>query len=317
MEKILVIGAAGQIGSELTLALRKVYGDQNVFATDIKDAQSDIKKSGPFQLLDVMDDKRLIHFVIRYKITQIYLLAAVLSGNAERLPLQAWDINMRSLLNILDLAREVGIKKVFWPSSIAVFGLTTPKVDTPQLTIMEPNTVYGISKLAGERWCEYYSNKYKLDIRSIRYPGLISYKTEAGGGTTDYAVEIFEEAVETGKYECFLKPDTKLPMMFMPDAIRGTIELMEADSSKLSIRSSYNLSGISFDPKGLAEEIKKIIPDFEITYKPDFRQSIADSWPQSIDDSVARKDWNWKHEYDLEKMSRIMLRETKKKSGKK
>ncbi|MEO8209922.1 MAG: NAD-dependent epimerase/dehydratase family protein [bacterium] len=313
MEKILVIGAAGQIGSELTLALRKVYGDANVFATDIKDAPKDIKRSGPFQLLDVMDEKRLIHFVIRYKITQIYILAAVLSGNAERLPLQAWDINMRSLLNILDLAREVGIHKVFWPSSIAVFGLTTPKTDTPQLTIMEPNTVYGISKLAGERWCEYYFNKFKLDVRSIRYPGLISYKTEAGGGTTDYAVEIFYDAVETGKYECFLKPHTKLPMMFMPDAIRGTIELMEAEASKLTIHSGYNVSGITFDPEELSKEIKKEIPDFEISYKPDFRQAIAESWPQSIDDRVARHDWGWKHEYDLEKMSRIMLEEIGKK----
>lgn len=313
MEKILVIGAAGQIGSELTLALRKVYGDSNVFATDIKEAPKDIKKSGPFQLLDVMDDKRLIHFVIRYNITQIYLLAAVLSGNAERLPLQAWDINMRSLLNILDLAREVGIKKVFWPSSIAVFGFTTPRVNTPQLTIMEPNTVYGISKLAGERWCEYYFKKYKLDVRSIRYPGLISYKTEAGGGTTDYAVEIFYDAVENRKYECFLKPDTKLPMMFMPDAIRGTIELMEADASELTVHSGYNLSGISFDPKELAAEIKKKIPGFEITYKPDFRQQIAESWPQSIDDTVAKEDWSWKHEYDLEKMTKIMLEEIKKK----
>jgi len=313
MEKILVIGAAGQIGSELTLALRKVYGDANVYATDIKDAPDDIKNSGPFQLLDVMDDKRLIHFVIRYKITQVYLLAAVLSGNAERLPLQAWDINMRSLLNILDLAREVGIKKVFWPSSIAIFGLTTPKVNTPQLTITEPNTVYGISKLAGERWCEYYFKKHHLDIRSIRYPGLISYKTEAGGGTTDYAVEIFYDAVETGKYECFLKPDTKLPMMFMPDAIRATIELMEADESKLSVHSSYNLNGISFDPAQLSNEIKKFIPEFEITYKPDFRQAIADSWPKSIDDSTAAKDWGWKTEYDIEKMTKIMLDEVKKK----
>ncbi|HQY19547.1 MAG TPA: NAD-dependent epimerase/dehydratase family protein [Ignavibacteria bacterium] len=313
MEKILVIGAAGQIGSELTLALRKVYGDSNVFATDIKDAPKDVKKSGPFQLLDVMDDKRLIHFVIRYKITQIYILAAVLSGNAERLPLQAWDINMRSILNILDLAREVGIGKIFWPSSIAVFGTTTPKADTPQLTVMEPNTVYGISKLAGERWCEYYFNKHGLDVRSIRYPGLISYKTEAGGGTTDYAVEIFDDAVESGKYECFLKPKTKLPMMFMDDAIRATIELMEADSDKLTIRSSYNISGISFDPEELAGEIKKSIPDFKIIYKPDFRQAIAESWPQSIDDSVARHDWGWKHKIDLEKMTKIMLKETRKK----
>jgi nucleoside-diphosphate-sugar epimerase len=313
MEKILVIGAAGQIGSELTLALRKIYGDANVFATDIKDAAKDIRKSGPFQLLDVMDDKRLIHFVIRYKITQIYLLAAVLSGNAERLPLQAWDINMRSLLNILDLAREVGIKKIFWPSSIAVFGLTTPKINTPQLAIMEPNTVYGISKLAGERWCEYYFIKHHLNVRSIRYPGLISYKTEAGGGTTDYAVEIFYDAIEKGRYECYLKPDTTLPMMFMPDAIRATIELMEADESKLTVHSSYNLSGISFDPEQLANEIKKNIPDFQITYKPDFRQAIADSWPKSIDDSVAKKDWGWRSEYDLGKITNIMIAGIKKK----
>ncbi len=313
MEKILVIGAAGQIGSELTLALRKVYGDANVFATDIKDAPKDIKRSGPFQIMDVMDDKRLIHFVIRYKITQIYLLAAVLSGNAERIPLQAWDINMKSLLNILDLAREVGIKKIFWPSSIAVYGPSTPKVNTPQLTIMEPSTVYGISKLAGERWCEYYHNKHNLDIRSIRYPGLISYKTEAGGGTTDYAVEIFYDAIESGKYECFLKPDTTLPMMFMPDAIKATIELMEADADNLTIHSSYNLSGISFDPQQLAAQIKKIMPKFQITYKPDFRQAIADSWPKSIDDSVARNDWGWKHDYDLERMTKIMLKEIKKK----
>ena len=313
MEKILVIGAAGQIGSELTLALRKVYGDANVFATDIKDAPKDIKRSGPFQIMDVMDDKRLIHFVIRYKITQIYLLAAVLSGNAERIPLQAWDINMKSLLNILDLAREVGIKKVFWPSSIAVFGPTTPKVNTPQLTIMEPSTVYGISKLAGERWCEYYHTKHHLDVRSIIYPGLISYKTEAGGGTTDYAVEIFYDAIESGKYECFLKPDTTLPMMFMPDAIKATIELMEADEDSLKVHSSYNLSGISFDPQQLAAQIKKIIPKFQITYKPDFRQAIADSWPKSIDDTEARNDWGWKHDYDLEKMTKIMLKEIKKK----
>lgn len=313
MEKILVIGAAGQIGSELTTSLRKVYGDNNVFATDIRQAPQDIIEGGPFQILDVMDDKRLIHFVIRYKITQVYLLAAVLSGNAERLPLQAWDINMKSLLNILDLSREVGIKKVFWPSSIAVFGNTTPKVKTPQYTVMEPNTVYGISKQAGERWAEYYFNRYKIDVRSIRYPGLISYKTEAGGGTTDYAVEIFYDAIKKGKYECFLKENTALPMMFMPDAINATIDLMEADAKKLSVRSSYNLGGISFDPKQLAAEIKKHIPTFKITYKPDFRQRIADSWPKSIDDKVAAKDWGWKHEYDLKKMTKIMLDEIKKK----
>lgn len=313
MEKILVIGSAGQIGSELTLALRKNYGEENVFATDIKQAPADVVEGGPFQILDVMNEKNLIHFVIRNKITQVYHLAAVLSGNAEKLPLQAWDINMRSVLNILDLGREIGLKKIFWPSSIAVFGPTTPRVNTPQLTVMEPSTVYGISKQAGERWCEYYFNKYGLDVRSIRYPGLISYKTEAGGGTTDYAVEIFYDAVKNKKYECFLKEDASLPMMFMPDAIDSTIKLMEADADKLTIRSSYNLGGISFNPAEIAAEVKKHIPEFEITYKPDFRQKIAESWPASIDDSVARKDWDCKYEYDLAKMTKVMLEEVGKK----
>lgn len=313
MEKILVIGSAGQIGSELTLALRKNYGEENVFATDIKQAPKDVVEGGPFQILDVMNEKNLIRFVIRNKITQVYHLAAVLSGNAEKLPLQAWDINMRSVLNVLDLGREIGLKKIFWPSSIAVFGPTTPRVNTPQLTVMEPSTVYGISKQAGERWCEYYFKKYGLDVRSIRYPGLISYKTEAGGGTTDYAVEIFFEAVKNKKYECFLKEDASLPMMFMPDAIESTIKLMEADADKLTIRSSYNLGGISFNPEEIANEIKKHIPDFKITYKPDFRQKIAESWPASIDDSVARKDWDCKYEYDLAKMTKVMLEEVGKK----
>lgn len=313
MEKILVIGAAGQIGSELSMALRNVYGNDNVFATDIKQAPADVVESGPFQILDVMNDRALIHFVIRHKITQIYHLAAVLSGNAEKLPIQAWDINMRSLLHILDLAKEVKLKKLFWPSSIAVFGLTTPRENTPQLTITEPNTVYGISKLAGERWCEYFYNKYGVDVRSVRYPGLISYKTEAGGGTTDYAVEIYYEAIKKKKYECFLKEDASLPMMFMPDAIEGTIGLMEAEASKLTIRSSYNLSALSFNPKEIAAEIKKRIPEFEITYKPDFRQKIAESWPQSIDDSVAQNDWGWKYKYGLSEMTDIMLEEIGKK----
>lgn len=313
MEKILVIGAAGQIGSELSMALRNVYGNDNVFATDIKQAPPDVVESGPFQILDVMNDRALIHFVIRHKITQIYHLAAVLSGNAEKLPIQAWDINMRSLLHILDLAKEVKLKKLFWPSSIAVFGLSTPRENTPQLTITEPNTVYGISKLAGERWCEYFYNKYGVDVRSVRYPGLISYKTEAGGGTTDYAVEIYYEAIKKKKYECFLKEDASLPMMFMPDAIEGTIGLMEAEASKLTIRSSYNLSALSFNPKEIAAEIKKRIPEFDITYKPDFRQKIAESWPQSIDDSVAQNDWGWKFKYGLSEMTDIMLEEIGKK----
>ncbi|HWQ80766.1 MAG TPA: NAD-dependent epimerase/dehydratase family protein [Ignavibacteria bacterium] len=316
MDKILVIGCAGQIGSELTLALRKIYGGENVFATDIKQAPKDVVESGPFQTLDVMDAKNLAHFVIRNKITQVYHLAAVLSGNAEKLPLQAWEINMHSLLNVLELGKENGIRKIFWPSSIAVFGPTTPRVNTPQLTVMEPTTVYGISKLAGERWCEYYFRKYGLDVRSIRYPGLISYKTEAGGGTTDYAVEIFYEAVKNRSYECFLKDDARLPMMFMPDAIDSTIKLMEADAANINIRSSYNLGGIDFDPKEIAAEVKKHIPDFKITYNPDFRQKIAESWPASIDDSVARKDWGCRYEYDLPKMTEVMLREIGKKLGK-
>ncbi|TRZ64733.1 NAD-dependent epimerase/dehydratase family protein [bacterium] len=316
MDNILIIGASGQIGSELTMALRNAYGNDCAFATDIKQPPKDIIESGPFQILDVMNDKALIHFVIRHKITQIYHLAAVLSGNAEKLPLQAWEINMKSTLNILDLAKEVGIKKVFWPSSIAVFGHTTPKVNTPQLTVTEPNTVYGISKLAGERWCEYYFKKYNIDVRSIRYPGLISYKTEAGGGTTDYAVEIFYGAVQNESYECFLKDDTGLPMMFMDDAINSTIKLMDSDASKLTIRSSYNLGGINFTPKEIAAEIKQHVPGFKISYKPDFRQKIADSWPQSIDDTVARRDWGCSYVYDLPKMTDLMLKEIKKKLGK-
>lgn len=313
MEKIMIIGCSGQIGSELTMELRKLYGNENVFATDIKMASKEIVKSGPFQILDVMDDKRLIHFIIRNKITQIYHLAAVLSGNAEKLPMQAWDINMRSLLNILEIAREVDVKKVFWPSSIAVFGPTTPRVNTPQLTVTEPTTVYGISKLAGERWCEYFHKRYGVDVRSIRYPGLISHKTEAGGGTTDYAVEIFYEAVRQGKYECFLNEDASLPMMFMEDAVKATIDLMEADASKLSVHSSYNVGGISFNPKQLANEIKNLMPEFTISYKPDFRQAIAESWPASIDDSIARRDWNMSFKYDLGSMTRVMLDEIKKK----
>jgi len=314
MENIMVIGAAGQIGSELVLALRKIYGNEHVFATDIKGAAPDVVEGGPFQLLDVMDDKQLIHFVIRHKITQIYHLAAVLSGNAEKLPLQAWNINMESLMNILEVARMVEeVKKVFWPSSIAVFGPTTPRINTPQLTVMEPVTVYGISKLAGERWCDYYYNKFGVDVRSIRYPGLISYKTEAGGGTTDYAVEIYYDAIRKGHYECFLNENTALPMLFMPDAINATINLMEAERAKLSIHSSYNLGGFSVTPRDVYAEIKKHISDFTISYKPDFRQAIADTWPQGLDDTIARLDWGFNYEYDLEKMTNIMLKEIGKK----
>ena len=308
-EKILVIGCSGQIGSELTLELRKIYGNSNVIATDIRPAPPDIAGSGPFEILDVLDSAKLQLILEHEKITQVYHLAAILSGNAEKRPLASWDINMRSLMNVLELAREVNLKKLFWPSSIAVFGPSTPRIGTPQFTVMEPNTVYGISKLAGERWIEYYFNKYGVDTRSLRYPGLISYKTEAGGGTTDYAVEIFYEAIKRKKYECFLGPDTALPMMFMPDAIKATIDVMEAPAEKFSLRSSYNVAGISFTPRILAEEIKKHIPGFEITYKPDFRQAIADSWPASINDDVAKTDWGLHYEYDLPKMTEVMLRE--------
>ncbi len=309
MDKILVIGCSGQIGSELTLELRKIYGDSKVIATDIRPAPPDVAGSGPFEILDVLDASKLQLILEHEKVTQIYHLAAILSGNAEKRPLPSWDINMRSMMNVLELARELKIRKIFWPSSIAVFGPTTPRFDTPQFTIMEPNTVYGISKLAGERWIEYYFNKYGVDTRSLRYPGLISYKTEAGGGTTDYAVEIFYEAIRHKKYDCFLGPDSALPMMFMPDAIKATIDVMEADSAKLSLRSSYNVAGISFTPAVLAGEIKKHIPEFEITYTPDFRQAIADSWPARIDDSVAKKDWGLNYQYDLSKMTTVMLNE--------
>lgn len=314
MDNILVIGAAGQIGSELVVELRKIYGSDHVFATDIKQPPPDILEGGPFQILDVMDDKQLIHFIIRHKINQIYHLAAVLSGNAEKLPTQAWKINMDSLMNILEVAKMVEeIKKVFWPSSIAVFGSTTPRINTPQLTVMEPITVYGISKLAGEQWCDYYFEKFGVDVRSLRYPGLISYKTEAGGGTTDYAVEIFYEAIRSGKYECFLKENTTLPMLFMPDAIQATIQLMEAERSRLTIHSSYNLGGMSITPAHLHREIRKHIPEFTIRYNPDFRQAIADSWPQSVDDTIARVDWEYKQTFDLEEMTGIMIAEIKKK----
>ncbi len=315
-ENILVIGSSGQIGSELVLALRKIYGNKNVFATDIKQPTQEIRESGPFQILDVLDFNNLLHFVVRYKITQIYNLAAVLSGNAEKIPLQAWDINMKALMNTLEVARQSDARKLFWPSSIAVFGPTTPRHQTPQLTIMEPNTVYGISKVAGERWGEYYSKRYGVDFRSVRYPGLISFKTEPGGGTTDYAVEIFYEAVKRGEYESFLDKDTELPMMFMDEAINNTIKLMRAEKEKLTISSSYNIAGISFTPEQLANAIKKRMPDFKIYYKPDFRQAIADSWPASIDDSIARRDWGHSNSYGLEKIVDVMLEKIKEKLSK-
>ncbi len=313
MEKILVIGCAGQIGSELTLELRKMYGENNVVATDIKPAQKEITESGPFEILDVLDTHRLFGTVSRNKITQIYHLAAILSGNAEKKPIASWHINMESLLNVLELSRELNLKKIFWPSSIAVFGPTTPRVDTPQFTVMEPNTVYGISKLAGERWLEYYFQKYGVDGRSLRYPGLISHKTEAGGGTTDYAVDIFYEAIQNKMYECYLDEHAYLPMQFMDDAIKATIEVMEAPADDITVRSSYNVAGVSFSPKEIAAEIKKSIPDFKMSYAPDFRQAIAESWPKSIDDSVAQRDWGLKNTYDLKRLTQTMLEEVGKK----
>jgi len=306
-EKILVIGASGQIGVELTLALRKMYGNTNVVASDLREENDLLKGTGPYVSLDVMNKEMLHVQVIRQNITQIYLLAAILSATGEKNPGLAWHLNMQGLLNVLDIAREEKLQKVYWPSSIAVFGPTSPKKDCPQQTIIEPITVYGISKYAGEFWCNYFHHRFSVDVRSIRYPGLISYKSSPGGGTTDYAIEIFHDALEHKEYKCFLKEDTYLPMMYMPDAINATIELMEAPAEKISVRTSYNVSAISFSPKEIAGEIKKHIPDFNITYASDYRQAIADSWPQSIDDSVARQDWGWKHEYDLSLMVKDML----------
>lgn len=306
-EKILVIGASGQIGVELTLALRKIYGNNNVIASDLREENPLLKNTGPYVSLDVMNKEMLHVQVIRQNITQIYLLAAILSATGEKNPNLAWSLNMQSLLNVLDIAREEKLHKVYWPSSIAVFGPTSPKLNCPQQTIIEPTTVYGISKYAGEFWCNYYFNRYGVDVRSLRYPGLISYKSAPGGGTTDYAVEIFYEALENKKYDCFLQKDTYLPMMYMPDAIKATIELMEAPAQNISVRHSYNVSAMSFSPQEIATEIKKHIPDFEITYTPDYRQTIADSWPQSIDDTVAQQDWNWKPDFNLSSMTKDML----------
>lgn len=309
-EKILVIGSSGQIGTELVQGLRDVYGIDSVIASDVK--VTDQAKEGPFEVIDVMNAEGLLAIVKRHQVTQVYLLAALLSATAEKMPKFGWDLNMQGLFNVLDLAKEKIIRQVYWPSSIAVFGPNTPKANTPQYTIMEPSTVYGISKQAGERWCEYYYNKYGVDVRSLRYPGLIGWKSAPGGGTTDYAVHIFHEALKSGSYECFLSENTTLPMMYMPDAIRATIGIMQADNQKVRIRSSYNLSGFSFSPKEIALEIKKHIPDFRITYKPDSRQGIADSWPQSIDAQEAAKDWGWKADYDLAAMTSDMIQNLKK-----
>ncbi|MGB7843338.1 MAG: NAD-dependent epimerase/dehydratase family protein [Salinimicrobium sp.] len=305
--KILIIGACGQIGTELTLALREKYGKQNVIASDIREGNEDLMASGPFEIADATDFEQIQDLVMHHEIDEVYLMAAMLSATAEKFPMKGWALNMNSLFHVLNLAKDKKVSKVFWPSSIAVFGPSTPKQQTPQTTVMEPSTVYGISKQAGERWCEYFHNKFGVDVRSIRYPGLISYKTLPGGGTTDYAVEIYHQALKKGKYTSFLSEDTELPMMFMDDAIRATISLMDAPAESIKIRSSYNLSALNFTPDTLAKSIKKYIPEFEIDYDPDFRQAIADSWPSSIDDSRARQDWGWQHKFDLDQMTTTML----------
>ena len=312
--KILIVGACGQIGSELTVKLRRIYGDEQVIASDINYANLDIVNSGVFEILDAQDYTGLKICVEKHNINTVYLMAAMLSATGEKFPMKAWDLNMGSLFNVLNLAKNSVISKVFWPSSIAVFGPTTPKTDTPQYTIMEPSTVYGITKQVGERWCEYYFNKYNVDVRSIRYPGIISYKTLPGGGTTDYAVDIYHKAVSDGHYNCFLSEETELPMMFMEDAIDATVKIMSAPVEAIKIRSSYNLSAISFTPKDVAQSIKKQLPDFTISYEPDFRQDIADSWPKSIDDTEARHDWNWKHQFSLDDITNEMLTNLKKKT---
>lgn len=307
MKKILVIGAGGQIGSELVLALRAKFNEEQVVASDIKSDCPKILADGPYKQLDILDREAVREYIIDNEINEVYLLAALLSATAEKSPDFAWKLNMEGLFTILDLAKEGYLKKVFWPSSIAVFGPSTPRENTPQTTVMEPTTVYGISKLAGERWCEYYANKFGVDVRSIRYPGLISYTSLPGGGTTDYAVDIFYKAKLNNSYECFLSENTELPMMYMNDAIRATIELMEAPSEKITVRSAYNLSGCSFTPKEIASRIALKSEGFEITYAPDFRQEIAESWPKSIDDTIAKKDWGWASVYDVDKIVEVML----------
>lgn len=312
-DTVLVIGACGQLGSELTLELRNMYGGANVVAADIAaPKQADLRDSGPFEKIDVLDTKTMGELASKYKFKQIYHLAAVLSATGEKNPKFAWKLNMDGLFNVLDLALEQKVERVYWPSSIAVFGPSTPRQNTPQQTVMDPNTVYGISKQAGERWCEYYFQKYGLDVRSLRYPGLIGYKALPGGGTTDYAVDIYHKALEGETFECFLGENTYLPMMYMPDAIKATLDLVHAPAEQIKVRDSYNLSAMSFSPEEITASIRKHIPDFEIVYKPDSRQQIADSWPQSIDDSAAQQDWGWKPSYDLDAMTADMLLNLKK-----
>lgn len=309
--KILIIGACGQIGTELTKTLRATYGVENVIASDIRKLNNDVVNDGIFEVVNALDYNQIEHLIEQYNITDVYLMAALLSATAEKNPAFAWDLNMNSLFHVLNLAKAGKIQKIFWPSSIAVFGPTTPRHNTPQYTIMEPTTVYGISKQCGERWCEYYYTQYGVDVRSIRYPGLISWSTEAGGGTTDYAVDIYHKAITEGTFTSFLGENSELPMMYMDDAIKATIEIMQAPKENIKIRSSYNLAAMSFTPKQIGEEIKKHYPNFTLDYDPDFRQKIADSWPASIDDTSAREDWGWKNDYDLENMTVEMFKNLK------
>jgi nucleoside-diphosphate-sugar epimerase len=306
-DSVLVLGAAGQIGTDLVMRLRKDIGSDRVIASDVKQIGGELRESGPFVVADVLDFNTIARIIDQHQVKEVYLLAALLSATAEQKPKLAWKLNMEGLFNVLDIAKEKKGMKVFWPSSIAVFGPTTPRDQTPQHTVMEPTTIYGVSKQAGERWCEYYNHKFNVDVRSLRYPGLISYKSPPGGGTTDYAVDIYHQALEKGRYTCFLKPGTVLPMMYMPDAMDATINIMGADADKIRIRSSYNVGAISFDPEQIANEIKKHIPNFTIDYAPDFRQAIADSWPRSIDDSSARQDWGWGEKFNLASMTEDML----------
>ncbi|MCU0435567.1 MAG: NAD-dependent epimerase/dehydratase family protein [Bacteroidia bacterium] len=311
-DTILVIGSSGQIGTELVAELRTRYGRDRVIASDIKPATPEQLSEGPYEVIDALNRDQIFEVVKKYGVNQVYLLAALLSATAEKNPMFAWKLNMESLFHILEMAREGHIRKIYWPSSIAVFGLTTPRDNTPQFTVIEPGTVYGISKQAGERWCEWYHNKYGVDVRSIRYPGLIGWKSAPGGGTTDYAVHIYHEALANNSYNCFLAENTTLPMMYMPDAIRATIEIMTAPAEQIRYRGGYNIAGMSFSPKEIAMAIKKHQPDFTITYQPDFRQAIADSWPRSIDDAVAREHWGWKPQFDLDRMTEEMLVNLKK-----
>lgn len=306
-DTILVLGAAGQVGTDLVSKLRSIHGNANVVASDIRPVKGEISEAGPFEIVDVLNIPQLTEVFDKYKPTVVYHLAAMLSATAEEFPKKGWSLNMDGLFSVFDLCIEKGVKRVFWPSSIAVFGPTTPRDMTPQDCVMDPNTIYGISKLAGERYCEYYNKRWGLDVRSIRYPGLIGWKALPGGGTTDYAVDIFHQALKTGSYDCFLKEGTILPMMYMDDAINATINITDTPSDLVVIRSSYNVAGISFGPEDLAKEIAKHIPGFSITYNPDKRQQIAESWPRSIDDSRARQDWGWKPEYDMERMVQAML----------